>query len=166
MCLAIVLGTSAIPCIHPYFRKQRAGCTQQAQLIQLSSSRVCSTNFSRAALHPSPTSICESPARRSIFVHHAKKLVPLCQIFHSQASFRPYLSLAYQVCNHGWTQSGLPSGLNLRTTSDEFLAPVDAVRVFSCSRNTRPRDRRKEKKTAQGSSGNIATKLQTYTKHR
>ena len=42
--------STAIPCIHPYFRKQRAGCTQQAQLIQLSSSRVCSTNFSRAAL--------------------------------------------------------------------------------------------------------------------
>ena len=40
------------------------------------------------------------------------KLVPLCQIFRLRASFRPDLSLAYQFCNHGWTQDGLRLGLN------------------------------------------------------
>jgi hypothetical protein len=95
--VAIVPGTLAIPCIHPYFWKQRAGCNQQAQLIHLSLSKVCSTNFSGIALHPSESStpICESPARCSIFMSHARKLVPLCQIFHLRASFRQHLPLAY-----------------------------------------------------------------------
>jgi hypothetical protein len=110
--LAVVPGTLAIPCIHPYFPKQRAGFAQKAQLIHLSSSKVCSKNFSRAALNSSSTSICESPAWHSIFVSHAGKLVPLCQIFRLRASFRPALPLAHQICKHGWTQGGLRLGLN------------------------------------------------------
>jgi hypothetical protein len=134
MCIAIVPGTSAIPCIHPYFRKQRSGCTQQAQLIQLSLSSVCS----RGGLHPSPISICESPARRSIFVHHAEKLVPLCQLFHSLASSRPDLvglSSLQSWLDAKWT----PFGSKLKDDKlyrDEFLAPDDAAFVFFLVRGT------------------------------
>ncbi len=128
-------------------------------MIRFSSSNVCSTNFSRVALHPLSTSICESPARRSIFASHADEMVPLCQIFHLWASFRPILSLDFYVCNHGWTQSELPSVLNCiaihNTRPNSSRPTMPRLCIFLFAGNL-PSGRRKKKKTAQGSSGNFA----------
>mmetsp|Transcript_52930 Transcript_52930/g.110387 ORF Transcript_52930/g.110387 Transcript_52930/m.110387 type:complete len:211 (-) Transcript_52930:120-752(-) len=116
---------------------RRAGCIQQAQLIRLSSSNVCSTKFSRMALHPLSTSICESPARRSIFASPADEMVALCRIFHLRALFRPILSLDFHVCNHGWTQSGLLSVLNCiaihntRPNSSRPTMPRSCIFLFA-----------------------------------
>ena len=45
------------------------------------------------------------------------------------SSFTPVLPCAYQLCNHGWAQSGLPSGLNCfpkEQYRDEFKAPTES----------------------------------------
>ncbi len=114
---------------------------------------------SSRALHPSSASIRKSPARRSI---SAGKLVPLGQIYHLRASLRPDLSLAYQFCNHGWTQSGLQSGLNPRY---EFLPTMPRSCIFLFARSLYFFDCSepalgvggRQKKTAQGFSGNFCT---------
>ena len=139
-----------MPFIHPYFRKRGAGCIQQAQLIHLSLSKVCSTTFSSKALNPSSTSICESPARHTIFASHAEKMVPLCQIFHLRASFRPDLSLDYHVCNHGWTHCGLPSGQNCvaihntRTNSSSLTMPRSCISLYSGNLPSGPAEEKEE----------------------
>ncbi len=58
----------------------------------------------------------------------------LCQIFHSRASFRPALPLAY---DYGWTQRGLPTGQNCvainntRTNSSRLTMSRSCISLYA-----------------------------------
>ena len=111
--------------------------------------------FSSKALKLTSTSICESPVRRSIIVSHAGGLIPLCQIFHFRASSAIRKTILQRWLDAIWT----PVGSKLYCDPHyrkEFMEPTNnaAFVYFLVRGGACPRDERKKKTTAHGSSGN------------
>jgi hypothetical protein len=111
--------------------------------------------FSSKALKLTSTSICESPVRRSIIVSHAGGLIPLCQIFHFRASSAIRKTILQRWLDAIWT----PVGSKLYCDPHyrkEFMEPTNnaAFVYFLVRGGACPRDGRKKKTTAHGSSGN------------
>ncbi len=117
--VALVTGTLAIPCIHLWNRKHRAGPLRVVSnklnwSMGLYRTYVPWTFQARPwnrRLHPFAS--LPRGVRSLCSMREPGGLVPLCQIFRFRALFRPHLPFAKQFCKYGWTPSGLPSVLKM-----------------------------------------------------
>ena len=99
--------------------------------------------------------VSREAVRRSIIVSHAGGLIPLCQIFHFRASSAIRKTILQRWLDAIWT----PVGSKLYCDPHyrkEFMEPTNnaAFVYFLVRGGACPRDGRKKKTTAHGSSGN------------